>query len=73
MYASQMQNVSACRFLYRTGEEHTIRLLLKFKDNIVVQQISDIFGQIVGFIVKTPNLVQMLSGTRVVILAMGPS
>ena len=34
MYASQMQNVSTGRFLYGTGEEHTIRLLLKSKDNI---------------------------------------
>ena len=34
MYASQMQNVSAGRFLYGTGEEHTIRLLLKSKDSI---------------------------------------
>ena len=34
MYASQMQNVSASPFLYGTGEEHTIRLLLKSKDNL---------------------------------------
>ena len=34
MYASQMQNVLASRFLSGTGEEHTIRLLLKSKDNI---------------------------------------
>ena len=34
MHASQMQNVSAGRFLYGTGKEHTIRLLLKFKDSI---------------------------------------
>ena len=34
MYASQMQNVSASQSLYGTGEGHTIRLLLKSKDNI---------------------------------------
>ena len=34
MYASQMQNFSEGQFLYGTGEEHTIRLLLKSNDSI---------------------------------------
>ena len=37
MYVSQMQNFSAGRFLYGTGEERTIRLLLKSKDMYVSQ------------------------------------
>ena len=48
MYASQMQNVLAGRFLYGTGEEHTIHLLLKSKDNIAnifLNNQQTIFGE----------------------------
>ena len=34
VYGSRIHNISASRFLYGTGEEHMIRLLLKSKDNI---------------------------------------
>ena len=43
-----MEDVSACRFLYGTGEEHTILLLLKSKDNIAdifLNQRQRIFGE----------------------------
>ena len=45
MYASQMQNISAGRFFYGTGEEHTIHFLLKSKHNIANIFLQRIFGE----------------------------